>query len=120
MTEQSKQKVRINKNGLIEMFPSCYKSARNYIDFKKASEQVGLTSDILYRGLEAIDGLGDLINTPGSDKIFLPSIDKSCYFDNQYSKAVFINCETPRQAIENTGKLSYTELKRQIEASKHK
>lgn len=79
---------------------------------------MGLTSDILYRGLEAIDGLGDLINTPGSDKIYLPSIDKSCYFDNQYSKAVFINCETPRQAIENTGKLSYTELKRQIENEK--
>ena len=102
------------------MFPSCYNSTTGYLNYKKASEQVGLTSDILYRGLEAIDGLGDLINTPGSDKIFLPSIDKSCYFDNQYSKAVFINCETPRQAIENTGKLSYTELKRQIEASKHK
>ena len=120
MTEQSKQKIRINKNGLIEMFPSCYNSTTGYLNYKKASEQVGLTSDILYRGLEAIDGLGDLINTPGSDKIYLPSIDKSCYFDNQYSKAVFINCETPRQAIENTGKLSYTELKRQIEASKHK
>ena len=116
MTEQSKQKVRINKNGLIEMFPSCYKSARNYIDFKKASEQVGLTSDILYKGLEVVDGMKELITTPGSDKIYLPSIDKSCYFDNRYSKAVFINCETPRQAIENTNKLPYYELKRQIES----
>lgn len=116
MTEQTKQKVRINKNGLIEMFPSCYKSARNYIDFKKASEQVGLTSDILYKGLEVVDGMKELITTPGSDKIYLPSIDKSCYFDNRYSKAVFINCETPRQAIENTDKLPYYELKRLIES----
>lgn len=113
---QAKQKVRLNKNALIEMFPSCYKSARNYIDFKKASEQVGLASDILYKGLEAVDGLQELITTPGSDKIYLPSIDRACYFDNQYSKAVFINCETPRQAIENTNKISYYELKRRIKS----
>ena len=118
MTDQSKQKIRLNKTALIEMFPSCYKSARNYIDYKKAIEQVGLTSDILYKGLEVVDGLHELIATPGSENIYLPSIDKSCYFDNQYSKAVFINCETPRQAIENTSKLSYTELKKQFESEK--
>lgn len=118
MTEQSKQKIRLNKTGLIEMFPSCYNSATGYLNYKKASEQVGLISDILYRGLEAVNGISDLITTPGSDKIFLPSIDKSCYFDNQYSKAVFINCETPRQAIENTNKQSYTELKKLAETLK--
>lgn len=77
---------------------------------------MGLTSDILYKGLEVVDGMKELITTPGSDKIYLPSIDKSCYFDNRYSKAVFINCETPRQAIENTDKLPYYELKRLIES----
>lgn len=118
MTEQTKQKIRLNKSAIIEMFPTCYKSARDYLDYRKASEQVGLTSDILYKGLEVTDGLGDLIMTPGSNEIFLPSIDKSCYFDNRYSKAVFVNCETPRQAIENTNKISYTELKRLIDQGK--
>lgn len=115
MTEQTKQKIRLNKAALVEMFPSCYKSARDYLDFKKASEQVGLTSDILYKGLEVVGGLNELIATPGSDKVYLPSIDKSCYFDNKYKKAVFVNCETPRQAIEKTDKLSYTDLKRNLE-----
>jgi len=118
MTEQSKQKIRLNKSAIIEMFPSCYKSARNYLDYKKASEQVGLTSDILYKGLEVTNGLSDLIMTPGSNEIFLPSIDKSCYFSNQYTKAVFVNCETPHQAIENTNKISYTRLKELIDQGK--
>lgn len=120
MTEQDKQKIRINKAGLIELFPSCFNSTTNYLNYKKASEQVGLTSDILYKGLEVTNGLSDLIMTPGSNDIYLPSIDKSCYFDNQYSKAVFINCETPRQAIENTNKISYTELKKLINQGKIK
>jgi hypothetical protein len=114
MTEQTKQKIRLNKSGLIELSPTCFDKRYNSVNYKKASEQVGLTSDILYKGLEVTDGLGDLIMTPGSNDIYLPSIDKSCYFDNQYAKAVFINCETPRQAIENTNKISYTELKKLI------
>lgn len=113
---QAKQKIRLNKSALIELFPKCYNTTTGYINYKKASEQVGLSSDILYKGLEVVGGLPELLGAPESEKIFLPSIDKSCYFDSFYQNAVFVNCETPRQAIGNTGKLSYIELKRQIQA----
>lgn len=118
MVNQVKQKVRLNRSAIIEMFPSCYRSDRDYIDFKKASEQVGYVSDILYKGLEVVDGLHGLLSAPGSENIFLPSIDRSCYFDSWYQKAVFVNCETPLQAIENTDKISYMDLKKQIENEK--
>ncbi len=111
----SKQKIRLNKSALVDLFPSCYRSDRNYLDFKKASEQVGFISDIIYKGLEVVDGYSDFLSTSGNENIYLPSIDKSCYFDNRYSKAVFVNCETPKQAIMNTQKTSYLELKKELE-----
>lgn len=114
MKEENKEKIRINKTALIDLFPTCYNYTTGYLNYKKASEQAGLVSDILYKGLEITRGFSDLIYTPGSDKILLPSIDRTCYFENQYSKAVFVKCETPEHAIEHTGKPRYLELKKQL------
>ena len=114
MQEKNRQKIRLNKSALIELFPSCYNSTTGYLNYKKASEQVGLASDILYKGLEITQGFSEIINTAGSDKILLPSIDRACYFEIQYNKAVFIKCENPQQAISNTDKIRYLDLKKQL------
>ena len=114
MTEKNKQKIRLNKSALIELFPTCYNVSTGYLNYKKASEQVGLASDILYKGLEVTSGLSEILNTAGSEKILLPSIDRACYFESQYQKAVFIKCENPQQAIQSTNKIRYIDLKKQL------
>lgn len=95
-----KIKVRIDREGLKTLFPTCYDSKEKYLNWKTASNTAGLASFALYAGLSQVGGLTELYNNTECDRIILPSIAKTAYFDNaKCASGVLINCETPKTIV---------------------
>lgn len=87
-----KEKIRLNRTGLIDLVPSCYTATRNYLDFKEASRAMGIAASIIHKGLEVTGGYGALAAADTKNKIYLPDTEKACYFNPKLEKAVFVNC----------------------------